>query len=183
MGSVFRLMALSSLLVTPGFGGPTASQLEAFERFVSRPTAHVGWSKEVGRIDSGQAHAVIVALIVEDSTATPSQMRGIRIDLTDGNRKDQAYVGEDLLDRLIAGLDDITAGLPRFLSQSHTRSCFGSAVFQQEGHAFSASVCIFGDWGFLSVGTGSICDFQFTGIQPALFAGAIARGRDELKKQ
>jgi hypothetical protein len=180
-------MALFGLVLTPAFGDPeqpTAAQLEAFEHFAQRPTAQTTWSKEVGRIDAGQAHALITALIVEDATAMPRQMRGVRIDLTDGDRKDQVYTSEDHVERLIVGLDDITAGLPRFLEHAGPRSCFGSGVFwNQEGHAFSASYCVFGEWAHLSVGrTGSLCTFQFTGVQPGLFAGAIARGRDELKK-
>jgi hypothetical protein len=131
-----------------------------------------------------QAHAVIIALSIDDATQTPRLMRGIRIDLTDGDRKDQLYTSEDLLERLIQGLDEITAGLPRFVSQPHTQSCRSSVMFPAEGHAFSAELCLFGERAHLSVGTrDSICRFQFTGIQPAQFSEAIARGRDELKKQ
>ncbi len=110
-------------------------------------------------------------------------MRGIQIDLTDGDVKDEVYTGDEFLGRLIEALDEISHGLPRFLAQSHSRGCFGSGVFwQQEGHAFSASYCTFPDWEGLTVGTGS-ASFRFPRVLPSLFAGAIARGRDELKRQ
>jgi len=52
------------------------------ERYSTRPTARITWSKEVDHIVGGRAKAVITALIVEDATtSTPRQMRGIRIDL------------------------------------------------------------------------------------------------------
>jgi hypothetical protein len=187
MGSVRRGLAFFGLALALGFGQriiqPSAAQIEALERFAQRPTAQITWSKEVGRIDTDRGHAVITALIVEDATQTPPQMRGIRIDLADGDVKDQVYTSEALLHRLIMALDGITNGLPRFQSEGHTRGCFGSGIFwQQPGHAFNASACTFPEWAGLSVGTGT-AKFQFTGIQPELFAGAIARGRDELQKQ
>ncbi len=55
------------------------SRLEAF---AARPTTEVVWSKMIGRLESQGARAVITALILQDTTSTPSVMRGIRIDLT-----------------------------------------------------------------------------------------------------
>src|ERR1700733_2096233 len=151
MRSASCVIALCGLILPMGYSQriiqPSSSQLEALENLAKLPTAQVTWSKEVGRIDTGRAHAVITALVVEDTTQTPQQRRGIRIDLTDGDVKDQVYTGEDLLGRLIRALDEITDGLPRFHSQGHTSGCFGSGIFwQQPGHAFAVSQCIFPDW-------------------------------------
>ncbi len=189
MYSACRVIALSGVFLAIGSGqttNPTASQIEALERFASKPTAQITWSKEVARIDTDQAHALITALVVEDGTQTPRQMRGVRIDLTGANQKDRVYTGEDLLARLIQALDEISNGLPHFHSRgsagSGSNSCFGSGVFwQQSGHAFSASQCVFGDWYGLSVNTGSTT-FQFTALDPSSFASAIARARDELNR-
>jgi hypothetical protein len=179
-------MALCGLVAGIGLSQtiqPTTAQLEAFENYLKQSTAQITWSKEVGRIDTDRAHAVITAIVVEDAAQTPQQMRGVRIDLQDGNLKDQVYAGENLLGRLIQALDEITTGLPRFKATARSQSCFGSGIFwQQSGHAFSASHCVFGTWEGLSVSTGADT-FRFTGIVPGLFAGAIARGRDELLKQ
>jgi hypothetical protein len=159
--------------------GQTASQLEAFERYAKQPTAQVTWSKEVGRIETDQAHAVIMALIVEDATQTPKQMRGVRIDLSEGDKKDQLYTSEEYLDRLIKALNEITDGAPSFLEKANGNACFGSGVFwQQQGHAFSASQCVTRTFEGLSVSGG----FHFPGGMPAPFAGAVERGRDELKR-
>ena len=163
---------------------PTVSQLEALEHFASKPTAQVTWSKEVGRIDTDQAHAVIIALVVVDASQTPRQMRGIRIDLTSADAKDQVYTSEDLLERLIKALDAISNGLPGFYPRARvSNACFGSGIFWlQGGHALSASQCVFGDWSGLSVSSGRH-GFRFTGLNPAPFAAAIARARDELKQR
>src|ERR1700687_1173533 len=154
MYSACRVIAFSGALLTMGYGqstNPTASQIEALERFASKPTAKVTWSKEVERIDTDQAHAVITALVVEDGTQTPRQMRGVRIDLTGAIQKDRVYHSEDLLERLIRALDEMSNDLPLLRSRTSaspgSNSCFGSGVFwQQSGHAFSASQCFFSDW-------------------------------------
>jgi len=186
MYSACRVIAFCGFILTIGYGQPTppVAQIEALERFASKPTAQVTWSKEIQRIDTDQAHAAITALIVEDGTRTPRQMRGVRIDLTGANLKDQVYTSEDLLDRLIQALDEISNGLPLFhsITAAGQCSCFGSGVFwQQSGHAFSASQCIFPDWAGLSVHTGS-ASFRFTALDPSSFAAALGRAKDELKK-
>ena len=145
MYSACRVIAFCGFSLAIGYGqntNPAASQLEAMERFASKTTAQVVWSKEIGRIGTDQGHAVITALIVQDGTQTPRQMRGVRIEMTGANLKDQVYTSEDLLGRLIQALDEISNGLPDFHSRvaAGRSSCFGSGVFwQQGGHAFSAS--------------------------------------------
>jgi hypothetical protein len=51
------------------------------EAFAARSTATVFWSKMIGRLEGPESRATVTALIVEDATATPSVMRGLRIDL------------------------------------------------------------------------------------------------------
>ncbi|HWB98577.1 MAG TPA: hypothetical protein VG672_17830 [Bryobacteraceae bacterium] len=51
------------------------------EAFAARPTAAVIWSRHIGRLETRYSQATFTAVIVEDRTATPSLMRGVRIDL------------------------------------------------------------------------------------------------------
>jgi hypothetical protein len=51
------------------------------EAFAGRPAARVVWSKEIGRLDSAESRATITALVVEDGTGGPREMRGVRVDL------------------------------------------------------------------------------------------------------
>ncbi|HJZ98183.1 MAG TPA: hypothetical protein VKE70_16850 [Candidatus Solibacter sp.] len=190
MRSAFRVLALCGLLLNTGIAqtddSPTASQLAAMERHATRPTARIVWSKEVDRIEGGQARAVITALVVEDATQTPRQMRGIRIDFTSGDLTDRIYVGEPFLNRLIDGLDEISRGMGSFLSTSAASSrCFGSAAFlsafREGAHCFHGSQCSMADgWLGFSVSAG-VATFRFTGLKPAPFASAFARAMDELK--
>src|SRR5260370_12745893 len=108
MYSACRVIAFCGFILTIGYGqniNPTASQLEAMERFASKPTAQVAWSKEIAHIDTDQAHAVITALVVAAGTQTPRQMNGVRINLPSANVKDQVYTSEELFGRVIKALD------------------------------------------------------------------------------
>lgn len=51
---------------------------------------------------------VITALVVEDTAQPPDRMRGIRIDLSDGNGKDQVYLGEETLPAFKKAMEDIS---------------------------------------------------------------------------
>ena len=100
MRLVFRPPVLAGCFVAVGLGqplSPTATQLEAFERFAEGPAARVAWSNEIGRIETDRARAVVTALIVEDAAEVAQPMRGIRIDLTEGDRRDRLYTSADHL--------------------------------------------------------------------------------------
>jgi len=55
-----------------------ALQPTPLEAFAGLPATHVAWSQEVGRLDTTEAHAVVTALILEDTAQPPDRMRGIR---------------------------------------------------------------------------------------------------------
>lgn len=185
MHSASRVIAFCSLLAGASYSQdsqPTAAQLEAFENFATRPTAHISWSKVISRIDAGPSHAVVTALIVDDA-APPRRMRGVRIDVSGADVKDQVYTGEEFLDRLIGALDEVASGSRRDLKPAGIR-CFGSGVFWlQAGHALSASQCLSGDSSWLAVGTGRHSVIRFPGLDAGPFASAVAHARDELKRQ
>jgi hypothetical protein len=191
MRSAFRVLAFCGLLLNTGGAqtddSPTASQLAAMEHYATRPTARIDWSKEADRIESGQTKAVITALVVDDATQSPRQMRGIRIDLASQDVTDRLYVGESFLKRLIDALDEVSKGMGSFLSRSTVSSrCFGSGAFlsavREGAHFFHASQCSMADgWFGLSVSTGA-AKFRFTDLTPSPFASAIGHAMDELKQ-
>jgi hypothetical protein len=50
--------------------------LEAFAR---QPATHIAWSKEIGRFDSSEAHAVVTALILEDTAHFAPHSEGVSL--------------------------------------------------------------------------------------------------------
>jgi hypothetical protein len=55
--------------------------LLTLEAYAARPTAEVIWSKDIGHLKSRYAKARFTVVILEDRTAEPGRMRGLRIDL------------------------------------------------------------------------------------------------------
>jgi hypothetical protein len=188
MTARYRFLVLYGMLLSVGLAqsvSPSSGQLEAMEKFAKSPTARVLWSAEAGRIESDQGQATITALILEDPSRGSRFIRGISISLEESGSKDQVYTSEDLLHRLTGALDEISRGLPFFVSRPRgPNACFGSGVFwnQAQAHTFRASYCFFGAWSGLSVNTGA-GSFRFSAVEPAAFAAAIDRAKKLLGEQ
>ena len=75
-----RFCVLSGLLVAAAQGQvssvPRPSPLEAF---VQQPTTKITWSTVIGRIDSGESHVTVTALVAEGAG---QRMGGVRVSLT-----------------------------------------------------------------------------------------------------
>jgi hypothetical protein len=91
------------------------------EAFVRQPNTRLAWSTEVGRIDTSRAHAIATAVIVEDTAQPPDRMRGIRILLSDKDRNDEVYLGEETLVAYRDALDEISQEAARERDQGTAR--------------------------------------------------------------
>jgi len=78
------------------------------EAFAQLPTTKVVWSREVGRLESTDAHAVLTAIVLEDPAQPPDRMRGLRIGLRNQKSDDQIYLGEETLPAYRDALDEIS---------------------------------------------------------------------------
>jgi hypothetical protein len=161
---------------------PTTALGDELQAFASRPTAHAGWTREIGRIDAEGTHAVISAIEMEDATQQRRSVRGVRIDLMDATGEERLYIDEQRLAPNIGALDEIANESPRFLARSpagnHMR-CFGSRYFWMRATGdFSASECQTGSGPFLEVrGTR---DFQFHGLEPESFRNLLVRASEQI---
>ncbi len=191
MYSAARIITFCAVLLMPGsaqVSSPTAEELERLEQFVSQPGSRVISSKDLGHIAGGESDALITAVIVQGGDPTKQQMRGIRIQFTTGDVRDQIYVAEEFLQPLVKALVEIEAQSDQFLSRPRVNSrCFGSGAFlsamRTGAHFFHASQCSMSDgWTGLSVSTGSKT-FRFTGLNPAPFRTAIARAATEFEQR
>src|ERR1700730_17104776 len=117
MKSIASVIALCSLFLSVGYAQinrPPSLQPTPLEAFARQPATHVAWSKEVGRLDSREAHAVVTVLILEDTAQPPDRMRGIRIDLSGLDSRDEVYLGEETLGAYKKALDKISQTTPGF---------------------------------------------------------------------
>jgi hypothetical protein len=174
------------LLAAAGYvQAATVSEEDALQVFASRPTAQTGRSQEIDRIVADGAHAVISAVELDDSTARPSSMRGVRMDLSDANGEAHVYISEERLLANIQALEEISSSSPRFLARHPTgdhMSCFGSGYFwMRPAGAFTLSECQTANGRFLAVRGGR--DFRFNGLDPQTFANALVGASAELARR
>ena len=107
----FALVVFCSLFLGVGMAQTNrcpSLQPTPLEAFANLAATRVEWSKEVGRLDSSEGHAVVIALILEDTAQPRDRMRGIRIDLFSLGAKDEVYLGEETLGAYKNALDEIT---------------------------------------------------------------------------
>lgn len=195
-------MRLTPALVFTLLMGVGQAQLNAplqptpLEAFVRQPSARLAWSTEVGRIDTRQAHATVTAVIVEDTAQPPDRMRGIRIELSDKDRNDEVYLGEETLVAYRNALDEISREAARERDQGTARpsslkpdgtAYVGACLFRYANgspsvHALSASYYFAPDSSGLVVSTFKGAGFRFPERDPSQLSAAIARAIDYLKE-
>src|SRR5437016_9321813 len=139
MKSIASAFAFCFLFLSVGVAqlSPVPSlQPTPLEAFAHQPATHVAWSKQVGSLDSSEAHAVITALVLEDTAQPPDRMRGIRINLSSPDSTDEVYLGEETLAVYKTALDEISRAMAS--SRNGTQgnlapggtSCLGACVFR-----------------------------------------------------
>jgi hypothetical protein len=111
------------LFVTIALSQNQAPSLQptALEAFAELPATRVAWSHEVARIESSEAHAVVTALILEDTAQPPDRMRGVRIDLLSADSKDEVYLDEETLSVYKNALDEIAMEATRQRNEGPAR--------------------------------------------------------------
>jgi hypothetical protein len=102
--------------------GPVGTEPSPFEVFTTAPGARAVWSGQAGRIDSGAATALITALSAENGA---QKMKGVTIDLSEGELRDRIYLNEEATQRTIAALGEIQDGVARL----GARGCQGAKEF------------------------------------------------------
>ena len=192
MKSTGRVIALLGCLLSLGWAQVSPRprfQPTPLEAFAKQPTSHIAWSNEAGRIDSKEAHAVITALVVEDTAQPPDRLRGIRIDLSDQDGKDQVYLGEETLGTLRDAMDQISRDAPNGCSRSSNGACFvGSCLFRYADgtpsvHTLAAAHYFQQGSSGLVLDTLGVGRFWFPDQDAAQLAAAFARAIDQLKQR
>jgi hypothetical protein len=163
------------------------------EAFAKQPTSHIAWSNEAGRIDSKEAHAVITALVVEDTAQPPDRLLGIRIDLADQDGKDQVYLGEETLGAFKDATDQISRDAARGCSWNSGGACssnlfVGAALFWYADrtprvHTLTAAHYFMQGSSGLVLGTLGVGRFWFPDQDASQLSAAIARAMNQLKER
>lgn len=196
MKSIASLVGLCFVLLSEGLAQVHAApslQPTALEAFARQPATHVAWSTEVGRLDSREARAIITVLVLEDRAQPPDRMRGIRIDLSSPDSKDEVYLGEEMLVVYKNALDEISRNVPGSRSTARDdlvpggTSYLGSGVFwyannKPRVHALSAAYYFGPDSEGLYLSAFKAAGFRFPDQDPSQLSAAIARAIVQLKR-
>jgi hypothetical protein len=189
MQSLAASVAVLGFLVNVGIlqVRPT-TQLEPtkLEAFVTGASARMQWSKQVGRIVEGTTEAVVTALIIEDPQQLPHRMRGIRINLTNENARDQVYLDETRLEPVRNALLEIESDVDSFLKERDPTSYRyrGAAEFWRPNeriHTLNAAYFIRPGSSGLSLSAYKREEFRFPGHRPVELADLISQAIRELK--
>ena len=193
---------LLSLVVCIGLlGGIASGQNQAqplqptpLEAFARLPATSVAWSKEVGRIESGESKAIITAMVLEDTAQPPDRMRGVRIDLSSRNSKDQIFLGEETLSIYERALDEITKEATRQRNEGTVRdnlnaggtAFVGAEIFWYADkvprvHALNAAPYVAPDSSGLYLSAFKGVGFRFPDQEASRLSLAMARAINELK--
>jgi hypothetical protein len=195
MKSVLSLITCAVCLLSIGQGqvSPSPSlQPTPLEWFARQSATHIAWSDEVGRLDSKEAHAVVTAIVLEDTAQPPDRLRGIRINLANESTKDEVYLDEETLGVYKKALDEISHGAPQFRDRFAKNvvpggaSYFGAEVFWYGDRvprvrALDAAYYFASDSSGLALHSGNKREFRFPNEDPQKLAAAIERAVDQLK--
>jgi hypothetical protein len=160
------------------------------EAFAELPATHIAWSKEVGRLDTSDAHAVVTALVLEDTAQPPDQMCGIRIDLRDRDSKDQIYLGVETLAAYRNALDEIRGSVKQ--SERHITPggtyYSGARLFWYGDkiprvHTLNAADYTAPDSYGLSLSAFKHVEFRFPRQEAAQLSMAISKAVEELRSK
>jgi hypothetical protein len=191
MRSVATAVTLCGLLLNVGLAQvkPKPSlQPTRLEAFAGLPTAHITWSKEVGRLEHPEARAVVTALVVENPQQPPYRRRGIRIELSNKMAKDQVYIEDTELAAVNKALDKIASEIEQFQNEPRSSPLMylGSCELRQPYptvHSLDAAYYIARDSSGLSLSAFKAQEFRFPGFSPSQLAAAIASAMDEFKQR
>jgi hypothetical protein len=110
------------IVVAAAAQSASALQLTPLEEFSRRPTARMVWSQAIARIDSDESHAVVTAVVFDDSADPKGRMSGVRVDLVNATGSDQVYIAES------AGTGPIGTRRNRNGYRCRTRSAIGYTI-------------------------------------------------------
>ncbi len=194
----FSLLLCASLFVkiAPGQDQAPSLQPTPLGAFAAFPATRVAWSKEVGRIDSSDAHLVVTAVLLEDTAQPPDRMRGVRIDLSSPDSMDKVYLGEETLGIYKNALDEIAREATRQRDRGSTRdnltpggtSYVGAEVFWYADriprvHHLSAAHYFGPDSSGLYVHAFKGVGFRFPGQKASQLSLALGKAMQELKSR
>jgi hypothetical protein len=161
---------------------PEAPEPTQLELWMGHPGSRITTSEVVGKVESADADAVITALIIENPRSDPTQLRGIRIDLSNDAATDRIFVDEGDLVYRKDEFDSMACSVPGVQDEAGAAirvhgiaRCRPSQTIPQ---AYCPGYYITHDSVSFRLSTFSGRNFTFPAQAPAALANAIGRAMD-----
>ena len=182
IGTVFCCGLLAASVSSQSVG----SEPSPMEAFASHQGVRTTWSNEVARWEQDGARLVLTAVVLEDSAR---KLRGVKVDLSSENAKDQVYLDEQATERTRLALVEISDAVA-LTGMPGPHSCMGAKEFSGRGnwpwnkyHELNVDFC--GDSKNRELrlhGRGRGASFEFPGKSPTVLAEILATSLQELKQ-
>jgi hypothetical protein len=180
MGSRASLILLLAGIAPAQVSFPPAGN--ALATLAHQPETRVTWSKEVGRLESGESRAVFTVLTVENSNQPGRRAQGVRIDLSSANGKSTLYLDEVKLQPEKKIFDHLIRDAGR--SQGGTLSFVGSCEFRDNPGVYPLNA----DFEYagpqapaLRIFSSTGDQIMFPGLTPSHLSTVLGEAIDELK--
>jgi len=178
-----------SVFVAFGWSQSVGSEPSLMEAFAKRQGVRTVWSAGVARWEHDDNSLVITTLVLEDTAPSQRRLRGVKIDLSSGNAKDQVYLDEQATERTRSALEEIADAVARS-GVPGSNGCMGAKEFWplygwpwNKYHELNVDFC--GDAKNLALvlyGRGKRAPFRFPGKNPLDLAGTLASAMEQLKQ-
>lgn len=186
MRAVIAAVFYCALLAVTTSSQSVALEPSPMEVFASHQGVRTTWSNEIARWEQDGTRLVLTAVVLEDSAR---KFRGVKVDLSSENARDQVYLDEQATERTRLALVEISdavalAGMPGI------GGCTGAKEFWpgydwpwNKYHELNVSFC--GDLKnrvLVLSGRGKPGSFHFPGKSPAVLAEILASAVEQLKQ-
>jgi len=186
--------AICTVLYCSIFAAATSSQSSGsepspMEAFASRQGVRTTWSSEIARWQRDGTRLVLVAVVLEDDSQPARKIRGVKIDLSRENARDQVYLDEQGAERTCSALKEISEAVV-LTGMPGASGCTGAKEFWpgydwpwNRYHELNVNFC--GDSKnseLVLYGRGKPESFHFPGKSPTILAEVLSTAVEKLKQ-
>src|SRR5215831_8763815 len=189
MKAVISTVFCCSLLAATASSQSIGSEPSPMEAFAAQQGVRTTWSNEVALWVQDGTRLIVTAVVLEDSAPSARKVRGVKLDLSSENAKDQVYLDEQATERTRAALKEISDGIA-LTGMPGVRGCTGARQFTSKYdwpwnkyHELNVDFCGDSKNSVLVLhGRGKPMRFRFPGKSPTVLGEVFAIAMQELKQ-
>lgn len=186
MKAVVATVLYCALLAVTASSQSVGSEPSPMEAFANHQGVRTTWSNEVARWEQDGTRLVLTAVVLEDSAR---KLRGVKVDLSSENAKDQIYLDEQATERTRLASVEISDAVA-LTGMPGPNSYMGAKEFSGKGawpwnkyHELNVDFCGDSKNRVLRLhGRGRGAGVEFPGKSPTVLAEILATAMQELKQ-